>query len=272
MFFGCCVNMLPRDELAGASYARELAELGFDYIELPLNRIVTLSEGDYDRLRGTVEDSGLPCRCCNDFLPREYRLVGPETTDPDVLRRYLETGFSRIGRGGLGARYAVFGSPWSRSCPEGFSPARALEQIGAFLTLAAETAEGYGVTIAVEHNNRSETNTLNTITAAAELVRQLDRPNVGILCDYYHLRVEGTPAGDVAACGNRIVHTHIARLAGRSFLDSLEGEEDFLLPYAAALRGAAYAGGVSLEGFIPDRESFRRLAGASLVNLRAVFG
>ena len=37
-------------------------------------------------------------------------------------------------------------------------------------------------------------------------------------------------------------HTHIARLAGRSFFDSLEGEEEFLLPYAAALRGAAACG------------------------------
>jgi hypothetical protein len=38
------------------------------------------------------------------------------------------------------------------------------------------------------------------------------------------------------------------------------------------LAGASCAGGVSLEGFIPDRESFRCLAGASPENLRAVFG
>ena len=272
MLFGCCINTLPGDELAHTSYAKELSELGFDYIELPLNRVAALSGEDFARLRGTLEEAGIACRSCNDFMPKEFRIVGEETTDADTLLRYLETAFSRIGREGLGARYAGYGSPWSRNCPEGFSRERAREQIVAFLRLAAQVAARHGVSIVVEHNNHTETNMLSTISEVSEAVLEVNRCNVGILCDYYHLRVASTPAAAVEACGRDIWHTHIARLSARSYLDSLSGEEDYIRSYAAVLKRLNYNGGISIEAVIPDRNSFPRLAEASLRTLRSVFG
>ena len=271
MVFGCCVNTLPDDGLVGASYAGELAELGYDYIELPLNRVAALSDEEFSQLRGALSKAGISCRSCNDFMPRDYQIVGEDATSEDTLRRYLETAFARIGRGGLGALYAGYGSPWSRNCPEGFPRERALEQIVAFLRLAAQEAARHGVSIVVEHNNHNETNMLSTISEAADAVRAVNRCNVGILCDYYHLRVAETPAAVVEACGRDIRHTHMARLAGRSYPCSLEGEEGYLQDYAAVLKRLNYSGGVSIEAVVPDRASFRQQAEASLQTLRALF-
>ena len=271
MLFGCCVNTLPSDDLVGASYAKELSELGYDYIELPLNRVAALSDEQFSRLRDTLAEANIPCRSCNDFMPREYQIVGEDITSEDTLRRYLETAFSRIGRNGLGAVYAGYGSPWSRSCPDGFPRERAMEQIVAFLRLAAQEAAYHGISIVVEHNNHNETNMLSTISEVADAVRAVNRCNVGILCDYYHLRVEATPAAVVEACGRDIWHTHIARLSGRSYPDSLEGEESDIYDYAAVLKRLNYGGGISIEAVVPSGDSFRQQAKASLQTLRTVF-
>lgn len=271
MLFGCCVNTLPGDDLAGLSYVKDISELGYDYIELPLNQVASLSGEQFSRLRDALEEAGLPCRSCNDFMPRSFQIVGENTTEESVLRQYLETAFSRIGRGGLGASCAGYGSPWSRSCPEGFPRERAWEQIRAFLRMAAQAAARHGLSIVVEHNNHTETNMLYTVSDAAKMIREVNRCNVGILCDYYHLRVEDTPVSDVEAAGRDIWHTHMARLSGRAYFDTLEGEEDFIREYAAALKRLNYSGGVSTEALVPDRASFRSIAKANLQVLRAVF-
>ena len=49
MLIGCCVNMLPATPLASAEYIPALAAMGYDYVELPMSRLGSLSEKDFDR-------------------------------------------------------------------------------------------------------------------------------------------------------------------------------------------------------------------------------
>ena len=271
MQFGCCVNMLPGAEtLAGVAYARPLKELGYDYIELPMGRLAALEERDLETVRDTLTGLDLPCRACNDFLPPRFQLVGEETTPEAELEAYLAGAFDRLER--LGVSVAVFGSPWSRSCPEGFPRGRAFDQLAAFLRRAGELAAGHGVSIAVEHNNRAETNMLNRYADAAAAARAADRPNVGTLCDYYHLRWEGDDPEVLLVTGRPPFHTHIARLEGRRYFTTLEGEEEALSRYVRVLTRLGYEGGVSVEAPVTSPEAWRGMAETNLRLLRAAFG
>ena len=271
MRFGCCVNMLPgAEQLAGAAYARPLKELGYDYIELSLRRVAGLEERDFETVRDLLADLDLPCRACNDFLSAQFQIVGEETTPEGELEDYLSRAFARLER--LKVPYAVFGSPWSRSCPEGFPRERAFDQIAAFLRRAGRLAGDHGVTVVIEHNNRSETNMLNRYTDAADMARAVALPNVGTLCDYYHLRWEGDDPEVLRKAGIAPLHTHIARLEGRRYFTTMEGEEEMLPRYVRTLKELGYGGGVSIEAPVSSPEAWRGMAETNLRLLRRAFG
>ena len=273
MLIGCCVNMLPVTPLAGAEYIPALAGMGYDYVELPMSRIGSLSDSDFDRASELLQKSGIPCRSCNNFMPGEYRITGPENllTPRRILTEHLEKVFRRIGKEGLQIPVAVFGSPWSRSCPEGWSMEKALRQIEDFLKTAAQYAEHYGITIAIENNNSTETNTLNHYSDVVDMVKRIGHPSVRALCDYYHVRVMGYDPGTVLKdSGELLVHTHIAKLSERAWFTDLSGEEEYIIRYAEALKALNYSGGISMEA-PADREHWEALAKKTLPVLKEVF-
>lgn len=270
MKYGCCVNLLPKGEAkTGIEYAGRLKALGYDYVELPLNELSKLSEPEFEALLQRLEEAGLPCLCCNDFMPASFQITGPRLTPREELSNYLRLAMGRLRR--LGASYTVFGSPWSRSCPEGFPRERAFGQIADFLGMAGDEAARNGIVIAVEHNNRSETNMLNHFSDVVQMVRGVGHPNVRALCDYYHLRYEGDAPEVLLESGDLLVHTHIAQLENRRYLTDLS-REPALSQYAAVLRRMGYRGGVSIEGYVDSPDSWEADARATLSNLRQVFG
>ena len=250
MLIGCCVNMLSVTPLAGAEYIPSLAAMGYDYVELPMSRLGSLSDQDFDKAAELLHKSGIPCRACNNFMPGEYKITGPENllTSRDVLMNHIEKAFRRIGIEGLQVPVAVFGSPWSRSCPKGWSMEQALLQIEDFLRAAAQCAGHYGITIAVENNNSTETNTLNHYSDVVDMVKRVGHPSVRALCDYYHVRVmEDDPGAALKDSGELLVHTHIAKLADRGWFTDLSGEEEYISRCAEALKAIKYNGGISME-------------------------
>lgn len=272
MKYGCCVNFLPDSAvLAGAGYFRALAELGYDYVELQLRLLSELSKKEFRELRALLHDSGLICRACNDFMPMQYRIVGNELTPRSTLEEYLKRAFSRLGPNGVGAEIAVFGSPWSRSCPDGFDRGVAYRQIRDFVAKAAEIAAKQGVTVVIEAINSTETNMLNFFSDAVRMVRDVQHPHLMAHCDYYHIIVENDNEETVLDGGEYIRHTHAAE-KNRAFLTLQDAESPRLQRFAKALRSVGYDGGMSLEARPQSEETFRKEAKEGLAVLKSVFG
>ena len=117
MKYGCCVNILPKSgPKTGIEYVQKLKDIGYDYVELPLNELSKLSNAEFDSFLLALQGIGFPCLCCNDFMPSSFRIVGEKLTSTKELQNYLELAMARLKR--LGAAYSVFGSPWSRNCPD----------------------------------------------------------------------------------------------------------------------------------------------------------
>ena len=242
--FGFCVNLTQEaDNMAGITYAPVLAEAGYDYIELPADRISRLSETEYKHVLAVLQDCVLPCMACNNFLPSSLCLTGEEVTPIAEVKSYLEFAFERIAS--LGAKVVVFGSPWSRNCPPGFDFARAEEQVADFLITASEMASG--ITIAIENNNKSETNMMNLVADVGRMVSIVGRENVKMHCDYYHLRFAGEAPEVLYDFPGQLAHIHIARLKNRSYFTSLDGEVPEIYRFADVLRKLDYSGGLSIE-------------------------
>ena len=268
MLIGCCVNMLPKDaDDPGAWYAPEIKSAGYDYIELPIGQIVGLSASRFDELHAYLSDVGLPVYACNNFFASDIKLVGENVDKPRVRDFYCAV-LERASI--LGARYTVLGSPWSKACPQGFSPAAAFDQLTEWCIEIGDESGRYGITVALEPNNRHETNMINTFADTVLLARAANCSKVRCLQDYYHMRVENDTVDSLLADGKKyLVHSHFARIDGRGFPAS-QAEDVYYKTYFDALRAIGYDGGVSMEGFPRSCESFPEEAAATCRFLKSI--
>jgi sugar phosphate isomerase/epimerase len=253
----------PEADPVGAGVIEEMAGLGFDYIELSLAHIAKLSGTEFSRLAGRIERSGLRCEACNNFFPAEIRLTGPEA-DPAAALEYAAHAMGRAAR--LDARVIVFGSSGAKNVPPGFPRDQAWGQIAALLERLAPEAERHRLTIAIEPISRGESNIVNLAAEGLRLAREVARPAVQLLVDYYHLMTEGEDPAILMEAGGALHHVHLARAEGRAFPTA---PEPALLRFFDCLRAVGYSGRCSIEARTADFSSDARRA---LEVLRAAAG
>ncbi len=79
------------------------------------------------------------------------------------------------------------------------------------LESVAAYAEPKGIVIAVEPVNRYEINFINSVTEACEVISKLNRPNVKVMPDVFHMNIEDASIeGSLVAHMEHIVYVHFA--------------------------------------------------------------
>lgn len=263
MKIGCCTNMIATGpDKTGIEFTEALAALGFDYVELPLAELTALSTQAFDSLAQRVEVSGIRCETCNNFFPKTIRLTGDgvNTTEIDI---YVEKALSRAK--GLGVDYVVFGSGPAKNVPDGFPREVGYRQVVEMLQRIAPMAEQQGIGVVIEPLRSAECNLINSFAQGCALAKDVDRENVKVLVDYYHLTEEQEPVEHIATMGGDYLrHVHFARYDGRSYPVNA-GEDRGYESFFNALAAAGYKGRISLEAYTSD---FLAQAPAALAFLR----
>ena len=112
-------------------------------------------------------------------------------------------------------------------------------------SLAAEAAD-LGVTLGIEAVNRYESNLVNTLAQACELIEDIGAPNVVVHADAYHMHIEEeSMQRAVADAGKRLGYVHIGE-SHRGYLGSGQCDFDALF---GALRASQYSGPLVFESF-----------------------
>ena len=163
------------------------AALGYDGLEIAPFTLSTspekISTADAAKIRATVEASGLV------VTGLHWLLVKPEglsLTDPDaaVRTRTLAVMTHLVGLcAELGGAVLVHGSPKQRQIAPGETHAIALARLQDALAQVALAAARVGVIYCIEPLSRRETELVNTIAEAAELVQSIDHPNLRTMID-----------------------------------------------------------------------------------------
>jgi len=212
---------------------------GFDYIELPMSGIASLSEEAFVEVQHKAQELDLPSPAFNLLFPGTLQLMTCADTE---IAAYLEKAFARAQK--LGCKIAVFGSGRARAIPEGMSFADGFRRLVQVTRLTGEIAARYGITIAIEPLNRRETNIINSVAEGGCLAAAVDLPSVQVLADYYHIAEDNEPLTDIARVG-ALTHTHMALKGTRGYPVAKDAG---VAAFMGKLKAIGYTGHMSVEG------------------------
>jgi len=231
---------------------RKIRAIGFDVVEICIEDPATI---DPSAISPILEETGLAVLTCGVFGPER----DISSDDPAIRQRGMDYLFRAIDLShGVGSRvlagpmYSAVGKTRLLDNAER-EKQRALAVAG--IQRAADHARPVGVKLAVEPLNRFETDMLNTVDQSLEFLQMVDRPEVGLLLDTFHMNIEERNLPDaLRRAGDRIFHFHAcANDRGTPGRDHLPWPM-----IVAALRDAGYAGDVVIEAFNPGIREIAR--------------
>jgi D-psicose/D-tagatose/L-ribulose 3-epimerase len=216
------------------------AAAGYDLLELAL---LDPDSVDVPAARQAVEGAGIAVTGSLGLAPA----TDVSSEDPDrvaagerVLFSALDVVASLGGQHLCGVVYSAMGKYLAPPTPRG--RANAVAVIGRLADRAADR----GVHLSLEIVNRYETNLLNTVEQGLAFVDEVDRPNVGVHLDTYHMNIEeNTMDGPVLTAAGRLGYVHIGE-SHRGYLGS--GSVNFG-SFFRALAQVGYEGPVTFESF-----------------------
>ena len=220
--------------------AKKAAELGFHGIELALK---DAEEVDPRRLSAILAEHKLEASCIS--TGQVFAVLGLYFTHPDVSVRErtlevfkdlieLATDFGGLINVGRARGYYAEGQTREQTERLFIDTCRTL----------CDYAAPRNVTIMIEPVNRYEINFINSVVEGAELVSRVERENIGLMPDTFHMNIEDVGIGDtLAEYAPYVKYVHFAdsnRLApGQGHLDF----DDIL----RGLKRGSFDGWVSIE-------------------------
>ena len=245
---------------AGTEDLGKAERWGFDYLEPAAAAIAALSGTEFERVRRQVLASRLRCRSFNSLI-RTMQVVGSEA-NLDAVSLYLDAALERCRQ--LGARVVVWGSASSRNIPAGHSREQAWQEIKRFLQRAGDIAKSHELVIGIEPLRKQESNIINAGAEALRLVDEVKHPNVKMIIDYYHLRMENEDPDILVRAREHVVHLHFANPNGRRWPKSVDDDPEYGR-FFQLVKQIGYTGGLSIEA----RGTFEEDGATSLAFLRS---
>lgn len=234
MRFGICERL---DNLEMVEHA------GADYLECPVVGLNEFTDEQLMDFSKRLKKSKIKCEVFSVLFPgATIPLIG-EDADIHKIKLYLNQTFQRVAI--FEPKIIVFGSGGARKCPQSFSAIKAHEQLIEVCYCMAQIAELYDITIAIEPLNKMETNMVNTLAQAIEIVEEVDSPNFKMMADFYHMLTENEPASEILKCKTMLVHTHIATKLERKCPQALD--KDTFTSFFKALNQIGYNNRLSIE-------------------------
>lgn len=200
MKFGACGGILGTYPLA--------KEIGFDYFETAFRDFPLMSEEEFQKCLEKVEEVGLPVLCANALFHGTLQFFGENAITKEALIENLKLGFERTSK--LGIKTIVWGSGASRNIPDGVDKDEAKKLLFEYSNLLADFAKEYNMQIVIEPLCRYETNVFNTVKDSYEFLKELNRPEIKVLADSYHMMVECEKYDTLKNYADMLTHTHIA--------------------------------------------------------------
>lgn len=228
-------------------YVKKVKNLGFDILEVACHHFLEMDDDYLIQLKKEAETNGI-------ILTGGY---GPDaqhnisSANPDIVKAAFdkyEAMFKKMKTAGIkklgGGLYSYWPADYSNPIDKTGDFQRAINNIRELCDMAA----AYDISLGMEVLNRFEGYILNTCEEALDFVTSVDRPNVKIMLDTFHMNIEEDSFVDaIRLAGDKLGHLHV-------------GEANRRPPFAGgrmpwneigeALHEINYTGDVVMEPFV----------------------
>jgi D-psicose/D-tagatose/L-ribulose 3-epimerase len=219
---------------------RSTAELGYDFIEIPLLNPYGFP---VELTRRRLEEHGLGATASLGLSAA----TDISSEDPETVRRgedLLNTAVAVVRDLGASHFCGVIHSALQKYMQP--RTERGVANVVEVLRRVAEKAQASGITVGVEVVNRYETNIVNTAVEAVALMDRIGQPNVVAHLDTYHMNIEEGFVGQaIERCGHRLGYFHVGE-SHRGYLGT--GTVDFTSVFRSLAR-IGYDGPIAFESF-----------------------
>ena len=247
MRYGNCVPYTDVNKI------KIVKETGFDYLETGLSALSEASDEEISEFISNLGEIKIKCEAVNVLFPGGISLTGE---NPDFAKAgdYIDKVFAKTKD--IKFRTVVFGSGAARRFPEGFPKQKAEEQIIRVIRdYLLPAAEKYNFTVTLEPLCRDETNIVNKISEAEDIINKINHEKIRVLADLYHIGLENDfeSLERISGMKNLIAHCHIANPYDNRYYphesDSVKSIELYR-KYFENLKLSGYDNRISIEGNI----------------------
>ncbi len=240
---------------------------GYDFVEIGARAVLPFEPDDaWHPRRRQLLDTGAGITHLAGFIPAEARFVGPDV-DWGRVRGYLETCVGRAAE--VGVRVFNWGSAPSKSVPLGWAVSRAYAQIEQVAHLIADVMAPLDCTCVIEPINPRECNIIYYLTDAVLVAASVNRPQIRVLADFFHVALQNEPLEHVAAARDWLAHVHTSG-PDRHFPKPTDPWDH--AAFLRALRRAGYDRTLSFESHrLPPGADYAEEARAGITYIRWLY-
>ncbi len=230
---------------------KRVARFGYDAIEL----VGEPDQMDGASIRRQASDAGIGVSSiCSIFTGEARDLTNKSAANREQAVDYCRKVADLAAASGAPIMI-VAPSPVGKMAPES-APEQEWEWAIEGIRKAADHAASQNVKLCIEAWNRYETHFINRIPQALDLMKAVDKPNVGVMGDTFHMNIDDKDiAGAIREAGKAMIHIHFAD-SNRAAPG--QGHTDFV-PIMQALKDVGYEGHITFELLPPSSDPFATL-------------
>ena len=228
-------------------YTEKCARLGFDILEVACGAFDREDDRFFRELAAAAKANGL--RLTGGYGPRKgHDLAGTDPAQVEAAFRFYADMFRKMELAGIDRLGGALYSYWPAQCTPETDKAADTDRSVARMQRLADLAADHGITLCMEALNRFEGYMINTADECLAYVRAVNRPNVKVMLDTFHMNIEEDSLTDaIRNSGPLLGHFHVGEANRRC--PGPNGRFDWAA-IGRALRSIGYAGGVVMEPFV----------------------
>ncbi len=240
--FGSCTSL---------SNSVAVSEVGGAHLEANFTVYTNMNEEQFIKELDILRSTPVTVVSMNNMLPSHFVLYGTEEQAQEICD-FVCRGLKRAAA--LGCKTVCMGAGSVRNIPDGMSREQATDRLVALIARLCAMAAEYDIKIAIEPIRKKETNFINTVADAYDIIRRLPEcKNLGINPDMYHMYEDGDDFSDLVKYKDYVFNVHMAEPGTRVYPKPASKEIQALyIQFLTALKDAGYTGNVSLEAHVKD--------------------
>jgi len=226
-------------------YIEKVAKLGFDILEIGSAPLPDYSKEEVKALKKCAADNGI--MLTGGYGPPAEHNIG--SSDSNIQKNALDW-YKRLFEVFAELDIHVMGGALYSYWPVDFAAANKEEDWKHSVEgvrLLADAAQQYDINLGMEVLNRFENHLLNTAAEGVKFVREVEKDNVKVMLDTFHMNIEEVSMGDaIRQAGKLLGHFHTGEcnrmVPGKGRIPWPE--------IGAALKEIEYDGAVVMEPFV----------------------